>query len=293
MANPLVTVYIPTRNRLPMVRNALNSCIYQSIRDIEIIVVDDSSSDGTAAYLEAMTNNDPRIRYIRNNKPLGAPAARNIAIELASGFYLTGLDDDDIFFPSRLERLVMMHRQMSPSCVTSQDFIVTEKSWRVTKKPDVVSIKDLKYYNCLGNQVLAPTDVFRQAGGFDPNLIAAQDYDLWLRIVHSFGPARVLPEALQIICMSDHYDRISNSEKRQMGLIKFMQKYMSFSSPDVHLIQEFLMLPCNDETRAARVLSAAVTTGAPYHVWRELTLKLLGTIRRELNSRLRRNSQSA
>ena len=93
----LVTIYIPTKNRLKLLNRAIESVKKQTYKDIEIIVVDDGSTDGTTEYL-AQEINSGTLKAIFNKKSLGACAARNKAIEMATGDFITGLDDDDYFF---------------------------------------------------------------------------------------------------------------------------------------------------------------------------------------------------
>ena len=81
----LISVYMPTRNRIGMLQSAVASVLGQTYRNLEFIVVDDASTDGTEAYLQAIAKRDPRFIYIKNATALGAPASRNIAIRKSSG----------------------------------------------------------------------------------------------------------------------------------------------------------------------------------------------------------------
>ena len=103
---PLVTVYIPTRNRLELLLRAIQSCLAQSFADFEIIVVDDASDQSIRGQIAAIADLDPRIKVMQLDVPQGACAARNLAISHATGKYLTGLDDDDEFMPQRLQQLL-------------------------------------------------------------------------------------------------------------------------------------------------------------------------------------------
>src|SRR5690554_6219698 len=98
---PKITVYIVTKNRIEQLKAALRSVEGQSYRDFEIIVVDDGSTDATPEFLTSY-HSTTAFRWERNEISLGAPAARNKAIKLASGEFITGLDDDDRFHPDLL-----------------------------------------------------------------------------------------------------------------------------------------------------------------------------------------------
>lgn len=97
---PLVSVVIATRNRKRQLLEAIRSCFYQTVRDIEIVIIDDGSTDGTG---EAVTNlRDCRIQYAWQEQS-GIASARNHGTSLAKGFYIAVLDDDDLMLPDRLE----------------------------------------------------------------------------------------------------------------------------------------------------------------------------------------------
>jgi len=100
--NPLVTVYIPTYNRLELLKRAVKSVLDQDYSNIELIVVDDGSSDGTVDYLECVSQADQRVRYFVNEVNSGACVSRNKAIWAEKGEFITGLDDDDYFLNDRI-----------------------------------------------------------------------------------------------------------------------------------------------------------------------------------------------
>src|SRR4030067_1733348 len=96
----LVTVYIPTKNRLELLQRAIKSVQTQTYPNIELIVVDDGSTDGTREYLEKEVGVG-NFKAIFHDKSLGACATRNAAIKSSRGELITGLDDDDYFLSDR------------------------------------------------------------------------------------------------------------------------------------------------------------------------------------------------
>ena len=106
MNNPLVTVYIPTYNRKFLLERAILSVLNQTYHNIEVIVVDDGSIDGTRELLVEMAKKDNRLHYYFKENNSGACKSRNIAIANANGFFITGLDDDDYFEKNRVESFV-------------------------------------------------------------------------------------------------------------------------------------------------------------------------------------------
>lgn len=99
-ADPLATVVISTRNRAEYIGESINSVLAQTVRDIEIVVVDDGSTDNTPEVMASFT--DPRIRYYRRGAK-GIAASRNFAATLSRGKYTVIHDDDDLMFPDRIE----------------------------------------------------------------------------------------------------------------------------------------------------------------------------------------------
>jgi glycosyltransferase involved in cell wall biosynthesis len=106
-SDPLVSVIVPAYNAAPYLGGALDSLRAQTVRDLEIIVIDDGSSDGTAAIARRHAADDPRVRLISHAKPSGRPAsARNAGLRVARGTYIALLDADDTCIPTRIETQV-------------------------------------------------------------------------------------------------------------------------------------------------------------------------------------------
>jgi glycosyltransferase involved in cell wall biosynthesis len=103
-AAPLVSVILPTRNRASLVTRAVFSVVGQTYRNVELIVIDDASTDGTPQALAAI--DDPRLRVLRNEVNRGASAARNAGIRAARGELIAFHDDDDVWFVQKLEKQV-------------------------------------------------------------------------------------------------------------------------------------------------------------------------------------------
>lgn len=105
MSSPKVSVIVPVHNAEKYLEQCLNSIIGQTLKDIEVICVDDKSTDGSAVILDSYAANEPRLRVLQS-PGLGAGGARNIGLESAQGKYLSFLDADDFFEPDMLESAV-------------------------------------------------------------------------------------------------------------------------------------------------------------------------------------------
>jgi glycosyltransferase involved in cell wall biosynthesis len=214
----LVSIYLPTRNRVELLRRAAESALDQTYRSIELIVVDDGSSDGTRAYLESLRAADSRLLVLRNEIPVGASRARNQAINIASGQFVTGLDDDDYFHPQRVETLIARWRsleeaQQPASCLFTQDIMVCGATSSKSRKPNSVKADDLFFYNLIGNQIFTRRDYLIRAGLYDEHMQAWQDLDVFIRLLRMFGPALLVNEALYTLNLDPRADRISMGAK--------------------------------------------------------------------------------
>lgn len=235
--NPLVSAIIPTHNRADLLKRAIDSVLEQTWKNIEIVVVDDASDDKTPELLEELSEKHP-ITVIRNESSKGAAASRNIAIEQSTGEFISGLDDDDYWRPKRLE-LLMDEFEDGYSAVCSNDRMVMGEKEFVWKKPAVISLDDLLFYNRVGNQVLTKKVYLKEVGGYDEQLPSAQDYDLWIRLAEKFGPIKTAPHTLQVINMDDDRDRITNSDDQIRGYHACYKKHQAKMSEQQKKYQNY------------------------------------------------------
>lgn len=223
MDEPLVSAVITTKNRADLLPRALESVHRQSYSNIEIIVVDDGSTDDTAEVLKEFAAKHAIIQ-IHNETSQGACRARNQGIEAASGEFIAGLDDDDQWHPRRVELLLEAYRD-DFSCVASDVELVYPNRTVTWKKEKLITYNDLLYSNQVGNQVLVKKERLQAVGGFDESLAAAQDYDLWLRLSNAFGPVRNVNKPLQKIYMQHGSGQISNTKTQLNGYLSFYEKH--------------------------------------------------------------------
>lgn len=224
-AKPIVTAYIPTRNRVDSLERAIQSVVEQTWSPIEIIVVDDASEDGTQALLEKFSSTHS-IKVIRNEQSIGAAACRNVAIQQASGEFVAGLDDDDIWRPKRVELLLEAFEDgYAGTC--SHDRLTFGNRELVWKKKPLITFQDLLFYNQVGNQVLTKRETIIEVGGYDESLPSAQDYDLWIRLAHDFGSFKTVPHTLQVVNMKSERESITTAETKLEGYIACFEKHAS------------------------------------------------------------------
>jgi glycosyltransferase involved in cell wall biosynthesis len=224
----MVSVLVPTRNRAALLERALASIERQGRNDMEVIVVDDASTDDTPRLL-AQWEAQRGLRWFRNETRMGACAARNIAINAARGRYVTGLDDDDEMLPGRIAALLAALRP-DDAFVCASDWIVAAGGiTRMRIVPARIDRTRILSRNVAGNQILAERARILACGGFDETLPAAQDYDLWIRMILAHGAARGLRRPLQRIHAPEGAGmaRISTSSARRRGYWLVYRKHRS------------------------------------------------------------------
>ncbi|MDP4536911.1 glycosyltransferase family A protein [Alkalimonas collagenimarina] len=221
-----VTLYMPTHNRAVMLQRALESALAQTYPDVEVIVVDDGSSDNTPQVLADYQSRYPQLKVLRQPQAKGACAARNEALAIASGEFITGMDDDDELLP---EHITELHRAFRPELAfVSASLLEDNGQQRFARRLDlgVHQLSDVLHYNKFTNQVFTLTERLRAVGGFDENFPAFQDYDTWVRLMERFGPAEKIASATYVWHTGHEQDRISHSPvKRLTALEMFKYKH--------------------------------------------------------------------
>jgi len=205
----LVSVYLPTRNRAGLLVRAVASVLNQDHPHLELLVVDDASTDATPEVLARLAASDSRIVPFRLAAPGGAPAARNVALRAATGRFVTGIDDDDEMLPRRISSLLRAFDERY-SFVCSGALLRTDRWQRPARATDaVITLDDELYSDQAGTQVLTLTERLLEAGLFDETLPAWQDYDLWTRLIERYGPALRIAEPSYVMHVHSDTERIS------------------------------------------------------------------------------------
>jgi len=180
------SVVIPTRNRLHLLPTAMESVLSQNGVSLEIVVVDDGSTDGTGAWLDGRAAEDPRIKVVHHKRTQMMSAARNAGIARTSARWVAFCDDDDLWAPDKLS--TQLRAVQSSGARWACTGLVT-----INETLDIIGhhhveggdvLCDLLRENTIpsGSSVLAERTLLQQVGGFDPTLTGSEDWDLWIRL---------------------------------------------------------------------------------------------------------------
>lgn len=190
---PKVSVIMPLYNAEKHLRGALESVIAQTFTDYELIVIDDCSTDGTAAILD--TFDDPRIQRLRNERNLGIVGALNRGLDVARGVYIARMDGDDLAYPERFAAQVA-YLDAHPEVgllgtkyvhIDDQGAYVYE-GVEAPPPPEPSSRGYLRWSLLWMTTIQHPTAVIRRSViedhglRYDPAFFTAEDYELWARI---------------------------------------------------------------------------------------------------------------
>ena len=220
-AEPQVSVVIPTRNRAALMERAVVSVLAQTAPPLEVLVVDDGSTDTTAAQTAELTRRDGRVRAIRKETAGGAPAARNAGIHAARGALVAFLDDDAVWMPSKLaEQLRALDGDPSAGvCYCAFEDVHADGGTTRVGSPGPAegpAWEWLLHRTCIDTStLLVKRSALQAIGGFDERLPRLQDWDLALRLARvtrfAYVP-RVLARSYETSgSISSHVDRLAEA----------------------------------------------------------------------------------
>jgi glycosyltransferase involved in cell wall biosynthesis len=184
---PAVTVLIGAYENERTVARAVASILEQTERDLELIVIDDGSRDGSAAVAEEAIGSDPRGRVMRLERNLGIARSLNAGLEAAAAPFVAIQDADDYSAPNRLERELAAIVAEPDVAVVGSRMREVDEAGRVLQPRTSFAAGDvgpvLPRFNPIPNgSALIRRDAALGAGGYDPRYRYATEYDLWLRL---------------------------------------------------------------------------------------------------------------
>jgi glycosyltransferase involved in cell wall biosynthesis len=263
-STPMVSVIIPTYNRAHTIGRALRSVLNQTYRNLEVIVVDDGSTDGTRSVVESF--DDGRVRYIRSESNLGATVSRNLGIKSAKADFIAFQDSDDEWLSEKLEKQMAVFAQADSNVgVVYSGFFRVENnkatyypSNAVMKKSGNVLVSLLRGNFVTTQAAVVRRECFLTSGMFDEDLPRFQDWELVIRLAKRYAficvdeplllayysPVSItasrhnLPVALRMV-LRKHHD-VYSQNPRIYCLHRF---FLLFGRHHVHVIGFFSRYP--------------------------------------------------
>lgn len=239
---PLVSVIIPTYNRMETIERSINSVLNQTYKNIEIIVVDDGSMDDTLKIIEHL--NIGNMKVLKQNHK-GANVARNLAISVAKGEFIAFQDSDDEWFPDKLEKQITYMLECGYEACYCPFFLYEENhndvffaDYQDKQKYETDLLEVLKVRNVISTQTLViHRNIVSDVGIFDETIPRCQDYEFVIRIIQKKKIGYV-NEPLVKVYRTDN--SISNDEDKQKEAnIILLRKHEDFFNIELCLENSF------------------------------------------------------
>jgi glycosyltransferase involved in cell wall biosynthesis len=204
VSEPTISVLVPAYNVAQFIEESLASVQAQTLHDLQVIVVDDGSTDATLSIVERLAQSDPRIRVVKSTSRGGVVSALNLGLASCDAPYIARMDADDIAVPERLEKqLHYLRSHLDVALVGSGTVTINENGEEVGVSCSPITEKAVMKSLLFGPPCLHPTwlvrrELYEKLGGYR-ELVSAEDYDLLLRAVTSGFKIANLPDRLMRI----------------------------------------------------------------------------------------------
>jgi glycosyltransferase involved in cell wall biosynthesis len=324
---PKVSVIIPTYNRASLLGTAIESVLGQTFRDLELVVVDDGSSDGTELVVRRYQETDARVRFVRQENR-GISAAMNAGIRASRGQCIARVDSDDQWLPELLATEVAI-LDARPEI----GMVYSKGQWArsdLTPLPDAIghaphfpdhTLRSLLWGDPTCNiTVVARRECFERAGFFDESLASSEDWDMWLRtavyydfcfvdcvlsLVRGHDGSMTGAQSQSFAAFLGGRGRVLNKFFARDDIPPEIRSMKSVAYRNLYVFEGNMWIGARDWQRALRAFALAVRTGgnpastAARILWFSLGVRTLGRtpvgrqlMRWESNRRLRRRALS-
>ena len=239
---PLVSVIMPAYNTDKYIGDSIQSVLCQTYNNWELLVVDDGSTDNTAAIIESFAAKDSRVKYIFQQNGRQAKA-RNTGIARSKGTLLAFLDSDDLWMPNKIEQQMIALSATGADVIYTSGLIICEpgSTSHATEFPIVAgTVASKKMFDLLllhnhipVQSVLVRLDAFSKAGPFDESLQyhGCEDYELWLRLAANGALFHGMPEKL--ITYRRHPTATTHNNSRVLKpMLRVVQRHIDAGTLD-------------------------------------------------------------
>lgn len=198
MKQPKVSIVLPTYNGEKYIKESIDSILYQSLSDWELIIVDDCSTDITLDIVKNYAKEDDRIKVIHNKKNQGLPRSLNIGFGYSKGNFLTWTSDDNFYLKDALEKMynyLNTNKNIYMVCAGMEAI----DSYGTKIGPfEKYKKNEMFLYNCVGACFMYKRKVLEEVGNYDEEMFLVEDYDYWLRILKQYGFIGYIEEVLYL-----------------------------------------------------------------------------------------------
>ena len=215
MSKPLVSIVLPTYNGEKYLAQAIESCLNQTYASLELIVVDDASTDRTPEIISSYATQDARMRCLRHNTNRKLPAALNTGFAQARGEYLTWTSDDNCYQPDAIMSMLKVLDSQPDASIVYSNYTVIDEHGKVRGTTITTPISGLATWNCVGACFLYRRAVYEELGGYSEDLYLAEDYDFWLRASIRFKFSKLEKD---LYLYRDHSESLTRTKLERIAL---------------------------------------------------------------------------
>jgi len=284
-----VSVVVPVHNGATWIHETLNSICSQSMTNLEVVLVDDASTDNLLGVLKEYS--DPRINVYHMDQNVGVSAARNFGIDKARGQYIAFCDSDDLCMPNRMA-IQLNYLEMHPEIdVCGSAFTLFDREDLITVSHPIsheeIGVALLRG-NCFGlSTVMARRSVF-ELRKFDPNLSVSEDYDLWTRLVLSGYKVSNLEDVLVKYRIHSHQLSHRKAQKLDYAARRIRAHYCASTLGDDEWVSKIVSgkIDWNDLTFAAKLIKELVKK-KPYYTAQDFRFFLAWLYQQQLDHGLK------
>jgi len=261
---PNVSVIIPTYNRAQIIGRAIESALNQTYQNIELIIIDDGSTDNTMEVIKKYRSWDKRVKYICHEKNRGGSAARNTGIKIALGKYIAFLDSDDEWLPKKLEKQIIKMKDLPFDIwggIYCGFYYITNRKYKIIKatKKGILKKEILKKEVDTGgaSTILLTRNTVNEIGLFDESFKRHQDWEYLIRFFRYYKLYSLEEPLVKIY---------GHNRPKGQDLVEIKKLYLSKFNED---IQEF-----GDETMreiyAKHWLEVAKTFAKEFNIYKSI-----------------------
>lgn len=192
MGNDLISIILPVYNGQRFLSESIQSCLKQTYRNFELIIINDCSTDDTLSIARKFAVEDDRIQIHTNKVNLQLSKSLNVGHSIAKGKYITWTSDDNCFHETAIEKLLNFQRKEKVDLVYAHCNVIDEAG-KISGFLAAKSCNHLLFENSVGACFLYTKAIYSKAGGYNPQMTLIEDYDFWLR-VSKIGKIKELPQ---------------------------------------------------------------------------------------------------
>ena len=235
--SPTVSIVLPTFNGSKYIRQSIDSCLNQTFKDFELIIVDDCSTDNTSEIIQSYA--DSRIRYIRNQSNQRLPRSLNIGFAAARGNYLTWTSDDNLYAPQAIEKMLNFLQQREGDFVFCDYYTFEDDHLASAKLVQLPSTVKFDEINPVRACFLYTRKVQEGTGEYDPIKELVEDFEYWIRVSRKFV-MRHYPEPIYYYRM--HKAQLYNVRYWEVEVVKLLVRLEYLVESIAPITQQFVDL---------------------------------------------------